>query len=67
MILCSNSSYKTFHMNLPLYVLKIDTWASDISFHVVFNKKHNISITHIWNDSWFWKQIIKTEHMEVLK
>lgn len=38
-------------MDLPLCVPQIDTWASDISFYVVFNKKHNISIAHIWNGS----------------
>ena len=54
-------------MDLPLCVPQIDTWASDISFYVVFNKKHSISIAHIWNGSQFWKQIIKAEHMEVLK
>jgi hypothetical protein len=62
-----DSTHTDFHMALSLCVPQIDTCDSDISFYVVFNKKHNISITPIWNGSWFWKQIIKAEHMEVLK
>lgn len=49
--LASDFLHTAFYMSLC--VPQIDTCDSDISFYVVFNKKHNISITHIWNGSWY--------------